>query len=77
MKIQTARNEYFTFVKVGDANGWRNAIAAHPNLARARGYAVEQAEHHARHGLRAEVRIYAEVCIDCISADATARGGAQ
>lgn len=39
MKIQTARNEYFTFVKVGDANGWRNAIAAHPNLARARGYA--------------------------------------
>ena len=77
MKNQTARNEYLTLVNVEGADGWRNAVKAHTNLERARGYAMEQAEALARRGLRAEVRIYAAGCIDCVSAGATdAKGGA-
>ena len=77
MKNPTARNEYLTLVNVEGADGWRNAISTHPNLDRARRHAREQAEDFARRGLRAEVRIYAAVCIDSIPADMATKGGAR
>ena len=70
---------YFTVVKIEGANGWRDAVKAHPNVNRARGYAQAEAEHAARYGLRAVVRIYDASLVECVSAtDAhETEGGAQ
>ena len=70
---------YFTLVKIEGANGWRDAVKAHPNVNRARGYAQAEAEHAARYGLRAEVRIYDASLVECVSVmDVTeTKGGAE
>ena len=70
---------YFTVVKIEGANGWRDAVKVHPNVNRARGYAQAEAEHAARYGLCAEVRIYDASLVECVSAMdvPAAKGGAK
>ena len=64
--VKCGRAVYFTLVKIQGANGPREAARAHKNFAQARDYADKIAENYARHGLRAEVRIYDASLVACV-----------